>query len=597
MKRSSPGENAFSVLMKRGVKKGKNSSSSPPKTPSRFLLCPAGCGKHVAAIEINKHLDTCLLQQTSESNAEVQSIETGRESITPKEPTITTVQPEKAVCIATNVNTAAAEKDSAKSSHNAFTHMMKRSSEVFSRPTEPPKLLQRFHLCADGKVTLTCYDKTYEPTDVDNLPNALPTTHDVQWQEMVQVKDRPQSSEQNRPQIIQLVLSSSIPSDSKDAKRRLVQRHSRLSVPVLKSILQKSIRRRRPLPSVRVAMELVDKSLADLLRRLPIIVFEDSSLHPDLPLLLWMMVAQTKDFVMPPSLITKLMQIVFEIASCPVQDSCKGEDHVDNVGEESLEGEAPSITQIHCSLSSFHRVGEDVRLNPSETLIWSTLLRVQYGGMRCDVTMLRRFADCWSGRFSHGRIPSNLLGHLPASSSLSEGLASSPSTDAATAAKWEDVPHRIHEAARKQSAQRVPEIANTGLMELVHSDLAIEGIDFHCSPVLNSMLSDKEFVQLCLSRLKTITDNGHKLGQSPLPPNHEQDKQLSWLEGVLKSCMWNYSSGVNFRRSLQVSPIGGTLESNHMVVKEDALKLFWDEVVSGRAKAYMKRYIQQRLAT
>lgn len=67
-----------------------------------------------------------------------------------------------------------------------------------------------------------------------------------------------------------------------------------MQVPVLKSVLQKSVRRRRPLPAVRVAMELADKSLDDLLRRLPIIMLEDSMLHPDLPLLVWLMVASSK---------------------------------------------------------------------------------------------------------------------------------------------------------------------------------------------------------------------------------------------------------------------------------------------------------------
>jgi len=62
----------------------------------------------------------------------------------------------------------------------------------------------------------------------------------------------------------------------------------------LKSCLQKCIRRRQPLPAVRVAMELFDKSYADLIRRLPIIVLEDSFLHPDFGLLVWLMVAESK---------------------------------------------------------------------------------------------------------------------------------------------------------------------------------------------------------------------------------------------------------------------------------------------------------------
>jgi len=94
-----------------------------------------------------------------------------------------------------------------------------------------------------------------------------------------------------------------------------------LKVPVLKSILQKSIRRRRPLPAVRVAMELADKSWGDLIRRLPIIILEDSILHHDFPLLIWLMIADSKDFVPPIALVVKVMQIIFEVASCPWKDN------------------------------------------------------------------------------------------------------------------------------------------------------------------------------------------------------------------------------------------------------------------------------------
>ena len=41
-------------------------------------------------------------------------------------------------------------------------------------------------------------------------------------------------------------------------------------------------------------MELMDKATGELLRRLPIIILEDSTLHPDLPLVVWLMVAESK---------------------------------------------------------------------------------------------------------------------------------------------------------------------------------------------------------------------------------------------------------------------------------------------------------------
>ena len=98
---------------------------------------------------------------------------------------------------------------------------------------------------------------------------------------------------------LELTMSSSLPSFAQgDETSRLVRKHSRLSVSSknalmilrhhlsltvcihvhanilgnlkvshLKSCLQKSIRRRAPLPAIRVAMELADRSWGDLIRR------------------------------------------------------------------------------------------------------------------------------------------------------------------------------------------------------------------------------------------------------------------------------------------------------------------------------------------
>lgn len=93
---------------------------------------------------------------------------------------------------------------------------------------------------------------------------------------------------------ISITLETSIPSEEPFRQPIYVQKHSKLSVPVLKSVLQKSIRRRRPMPSVRIAMELVDKAFSELLRRLPIIILEDAFLHNGFPFLVWLMAAVSK---------------------------------------------------------------------------------------------------------------------------------------------------------------------------------------------------------------------------------------------------------------------------------------------------------------
>jgi hypothetical protein len=74
-----------------------------------------------------------------------------------------------------------------------------------------------------------------------------------------------------------------------------------LSASVLKSCLQKNIRRMHPAASVRTASELAShtdkQGFHELIRRLTIIVLEDACLHPALPLLVWLMMANSKGYI------------------------------------------------------------------------------------------------------------------------------------------------------------------------------------------------------------------------------------------------------------------------------------------------------------
>jgi len=198
---------------------------------------------------------------------------------------------------------------------DAFSHMMKQSHRVFS--TKEP-LRQRFHLHSDGRLSWSDMEK--EQSDGRNYKEAWSAKVLLKGSRMLHGDSPKHHVSGPQPRDVELTVSSSVPTGN--APTRLVKRHSRLSVsdshlyckvysfkghkthyltcnndkqvPVLKSILQKSVRRRRPLPAVRVAMELMDKAVGELLRRLPIIVLEDSTLHPDLPLLCWIMVAESK---------------------------------------------------------------------------------------------------------------------------------------------------------------------------------------------------------------------------------------------------------------------------------------------------------------
>lgn len=305
-------------------------------------------------------------------------------------------------------------------------------------------------------------------------------------------------------------------------------------------------------------MELMDKSLGDLLRRLPIIIFEDSTLHPELPLLVWLMVAHSKDFELPLGLITKVLRVVFEVASCPWQDL---ETHQDGTAQEPA---------AMLSIGSFHKAGSDnTPIGVSDTLIWSTLLRAQYGGMACDIRMLRHFAQVWNERFSAGAVPKEIQLQLM---STKENMAN---------LRWCDLSMLIHQSSSLQSEARVASLTKDGILQLSMVDLSIEGIDFHCSPVLHHIMADRELVETYLTRLSSFDDS---LGRVP----STWDERRSWLEGILKSCMWKYSAGVNRRRSL--TP---TVDAES--AKIDPLKPFWADSVAPRTRAYAERYIKERI--
>ena len=305
-------------------------------------------------------------------------------------------------------------------------------------------------------------------------------------------------------------------------------------------------------------MELMDKSLGDLLRHLPMIIFEDSTLHPELPLLVWLMVAHSKSFELPLDLITKVLRVVFEVASCPWQDL---ETHQDETAQKPA---------AMLSIGSFHKAGSNnTPSSVSDTLIWSTLLRAHYGGMAGDIRMLRHFAEVWNERFSAGAVPKEIQLQLVSTKEIVANL------------RWCDLPTLIHQSSSLQSEARVAALTKDGILQLSMVDLSIEGIDFHCSPVLDNILADRELVETYLTRLSTFDDS---LGSVP----SAWDERRSWLEGILKRCVWKYSAGINRRRCLIPTV---DVES----AKVDALKPFWVDSLSPRTRAYAERYIKERI--
>lgn len=256
------------------------------------------------------------------------------------------------------------------------------------------------------------------------------------------------------------------------------------------------------------------------------------------------------------SLLKRVMQVVFELASCARQDDPSGDEGMDKSDNHKL----PAYLSLKTPTSQLfpHR---HPSVNPCDMLIRSMLLRAQYGGMKCDVQMLHTYAITWLKRFRSIVVPAAALAAL-ASESTSRPV------------NWWDLPRILHEKAREKSAELVTSaiVCRGGLPKLNPADVCSAGIDFHCSSVVEHLLSQSEVFSPLRERLA---------------PPKDVDPHV-WMSGKLKSMIWNYSSGINHRRLL--------FEAGDKNMDAPNLKAVWENVVRSYFDSYTKKFVMDRLA-
>jgi len=157
---------------------------------------------------------------------------------------------------------------------------------------------------------------------------------------------------------------------------------------VLKSALQKNIRRSRGEAAAKTGLQLLHRAPLELYRRLPIIMLEDGICHPPaLVLFTWLMMAG-ETYTPDPALRKVLVRMLFEIASGkftdfsssvyhPVLDPLPDVDDASLAGEGGREGGLSSECQV---------------------LLRCLVARRHYGGMACDAHMLKNLAKLWRVR-------------------------------------------------------------------------------------------------------------------------------------------------------------------------------------------------------
>ena len=209
--------NAFDLLMQK----------RPCVKKSRFVPCPAGCGSHVLEQNVNTHLDSCLGNRTDDGTlTRKQPVCDEKAQEEEQSETTTTSSTEGAATLKkAAVENPVAVGSCESGSPNVFAHMMKQSHRVFA-VKEP--LRQRFHLHLDGRLSWT--------NIMEDDPESLKDDK-VQWSAKVLLKASRMMHGQEQtgpdaivPRDVELTVSTSMASDDAASSRRLVQRHSRLSV-------------------------------------------------------------------------------------------------------------------------------------------------------------------------------------------------------------------------------------------------------------------------------------------------------------------------------------------------------------------------------
>lgn len=144
------------------------------------------------------------------------------------------------------------------------------------------------------------------------------------------------------------------------------------SVPLLKSNLQKAVRRARTTDAINSAIALAQRDPRALMRRLPIIYVEDVCVMTHLPVVVWLMLAGD-DHVLTDTDIRLLIDIVKDLCVCrKVYEN-------ELVCNKDMERTPPDVTPSDAF---------PVALQHNDCLL-ALHCRIRYGGMRGDMQLLR----------------------------------------------------------------------------------------------------------------------------------------------------------------------------------------------------------------
>lgn len=378
---------------------------------------------------------------------------------------------------------------------------------------------------------------------------------------------------------------------------------------LLKSMLQKGVRRRLVGPVRRLCAALLRQSPVDCLRRVPVIMMEDSSLHPALPVLVWLMMALSKGY--EPS--TALQAVVVLASSELAMSRCRDRPDPPILAVTPF---SPALAPTPLSTAGgpvpVSLQLSDLPLGAPRTLVASLLLRAAYGGMAGDCSMLEGFARRWAQRFfptAFGTTTSEEWGSVrrcpPPSLSVGaylsseaggfmEDLWASSPWGAAGLLAYSDEGEGKGEGVLDPNSRYTKDVAsllqiyNKGIagggislpeLPLQPSDLVPEGIDQHCDFKMLSHLTETRgaAVRSCLAAEIASSQSASASVSQPAVVSDEE------VNLAISSALWLFRSSTNTRGETWLRPMGAdphqdlaaALHSEELLAMKKAKSKVW----------------------
>ena len=333
------------------------------------------------------------------------------------------------------------------------------------------------------------------------------------------------------------------------------QNSSTMKPSVIKSALQKNIRRGRAVAASRVAMHmcLEQQSFVECVRRLVIICLEDGILHPDVTLLTWLMCAASKGYEPPESLRACVSRIAGEMAAIGVKDCVS----YGGARSKASPNDMLMLSEVESKLAD----GEE------STIVQSIIIRAHFGGMAGDVAMLKGFSHIWLERFTQKGVAVNLPSDY-------ESLRNPELILDEDKSSWLDYIELIYEAAKESTSEDSNPAKWGGPMRRV--DIPIAAVDFHVSSCVQGIL------QIPANRLR-ILDAAKELGLDDID-----------VADRIKSAIWRHSAGVNHKVAVRLCDSAADdddkSDDETSSVKEKLSVRIWN-IVREDLETWVKRFI------